>query len=114
MRIGDWSSDVAASDLVGSAPAAFGRALGLPRRDIEPSERGGGAGDRLTSGDDFADQLLEMFLFRRQRAPAGFSDAGGFLVQVKRIEADRKSVGWGKRESVRVDPGGCRYMKKKK
>src|SRR3546814_19779762 len=31
-----------------------------------------------------------------------------------RVEADRKSVGWGKSVSVRVDLGGPRLIKKKK
>src|SRR3546814_20818630 len=97
MRISDWSSDVCSSDLLAD-PAVAGAAL--------------------QAGGDFQRRLVG----QRQQAlhhcgqPHAFGilgdaagDAGG------RIEGgDRKSVGEGKSESVRVYLGGRRTIKKTK
>src|SRR3546814_14926437 len=92
MRISDWSSDVCSSDL---------------RRDLA----------------DIAQRLQEAgtgrMAHRHADSPAV---AGQALPQIAadesgaaedRHDAARKSVGWGKSVSVRVDLGGRRSIKKK-
>src|SRR3546814_17601367 len=98
MRIIDWSSDVCSSDLrdtagiaAPSAPAAptcrlqWGRRRGCGRHRRHEATSGKGWSLRSLHGARGADR-----------------------------NADRKSVVSGKRVSVRVEPGGCRIIQKKK
>src|SRR3546814_13933487 len=112
MRISDWSSDVCSSDLIP------GPERGTAARDAGKGRfacRGGGGGrpDRGVS-------LHGRSIRRARRSPhaAGRRRAGAARVPdaARRVVAwrDRKSVGEGKRVSVRVDLGGRRIIKKKK
>src|SRR3546814_21043548 len=96
MRISDWSSDVCSSDLPGvflprALPGGLAEHLGgWPRQDPAVDGR------------------------RRPRArrpPARHAGPGARADDV--VDADRKSVGEGKRVSVRVELGGRRIIKKK-
>src|SRR3546814_12171308 len=76
MRISDWSSDVCSSDLhrmaatldlearvideIGARPAAFDRAFGEARGNVESGERIGGGGDGLAGLQCRLDQVFEM------------------------------------------------------
>src|SRR3546814_21032851 len=89
MRISDWSSDVCSSDLCPPARCAS-----------SPSARGWAA--------------------CRSPGPAGPADGerrGSDRPSCRAyacVWIDRKSVGWGKSVSVRVDLGGRRFIKKQK
>src|SRR3546814_19694177 len=103
MRISDWSSDVCSSDLIGSARQHFRENLHSGERPHHKSSQRVDIGAR----DDIA----------------GFGRLGCHLldsldpIQVRLLDGalkDRKSVGWGKSVSGRVDLGGRRNIKKKK
>src|SRR3546814_13796874 len=89
MRISDWSSDVCSSDLVVLDDGADGIA-----DDME-----GMLAVVVVGADTLDDQVLE--------GPVGRDDMEALE------QRDRKSVGWGKSVSVRVDLGGRRIIKKK-
>src|SRR3546814_18003094 len=114
MRISDWSSDVCSSDLLLApdlAVAEAGQADGLRRRkQPDPADthcsgrRAGCIRASRGCGSDYPDNSE----VRRPQAhdphrPTEAADG-----------ADRKSVGSGKRVSVRVVTGGRRFIKKKK
>src|SRR3546814_14887835 len=90
MRISDWSSDVCSSDLLyrvffnlaHNALEAGARELHLAARPVR----------------DFLVIDVE-------------DDGPGMPEEAKRNILDRKSVGWGKSVSVRVDLGGRRIIK---
>src|SRR3546814_13481536 len=127
MRISDWSSDVCSSDLSSALIEDARRdwqALGGTPLDIQPLGRvragaGIGIGDAIlfasyatlrseAGGERRVDQILTwlgdgfegLILFDAAHAMGG-------------VAGDRKSVGWGKSVSVRVDIGGGGYIKKK-
>src|SRR3546814_13346341 len=86
MRISDWSSDVCSSDLhrmaatldlearvideIGARPAAFDRAFGEARGNVESGERIGGGGDGLEGLQCRLDQVFEMRGFGGERVRA--------------------------------------------
>src|SRR3546814_11336882 len=90
MRISDWSSDVGSSDRTTSAPWPAASSLSAQK-----------------AAGSFAVEV------GKQIEEIGWvlDEAGNsrFVAVI-----DRKSVVLGKRVSVRVDLGGCRYIKKKK
>src|SRR3546814_14011748 len=99
MRISDWSSDVCSSDL-GVPPYRFSAGERRGRQEPDPkAERGTMAGTCQR-------QFLEL---------AGTSDEEQEAASDQRQAGlrDRKSVGSGKRGSVRVDLGGGRLIKNK-
>src|SRR3546814_19842730 len=90
MRISDWSSDVCSSDLPASSAA---RVSNGARRRI--------GGIVVSSG--------------RQRLPLAlkrFAPSSASLAALN-PDRDRKRVVSGKSVTVRVDLGGCRYIKTK-
>src|SRR3546814_13780224 len=115
MRISDWSSDVCSSDL--HADQQPGSCAGEPeRRDDSQRDREVNHASAYT-GAGFA----EIGACRPTRCPSGgaaFLAAqrpldGQRTVLADRAGRDRKSVGWGKRVSVRVDSGGRRIIHNK-
>src|SRR3546814_12213550 len=119
MRISDWSSDVCSSDLVERQQAAVLQTVGDVAVDDAQREA---FGDRGLADAGLADQHRVVlgparedlhgaadFLVaaddRNELAPArdGGEVAGDFL---KRVKADGKDGGEGKRVAVRVDLGG--------
>src|SRR3546814_15926723 len=111
MRISDWSSDVCSSDLACGAGAGACAARGgtaVHGRHRQSAARGGACGKgrirphRLSRDDGRPGQ---------DAAPQGaWRAAGG----ARQCGTERKSVGSGKRVSVRVNLGGRRSFKKKK
>src|SRR3546814_16040339 len=91
LRISDWSSDVCSSDL---APAA-------PDIDDDEEEQPHVVDEVPVPGGGFETEML----LRAEMTLIGAHAADD-------QEADRKSVGEGKRGSVRVDLGGRRTTKK--
>src|SRR3546814_16762822 len=97
MRIGDWSSDVCSSDLVGLAGRQFladgGDVLGWRHGIVPAVEDGdlGAAGVRAVAGAWLEDDLQ-----------AGHGPQG-----------DRKCVLEGQEVSLSVDFGGCRLVETK-
>src|SRR3546814_18406082 len=90
MRISDWSSDVCSSDLAARRP-----------EELADRADGPGALRRLRAARDDHPRAAGV-------APADRSRAG-----CTARRQDRKSVVSGKSESVRVDLGGRRIIKKK-
>src|SRR3546814_13880555 len=109
MRISDWSSDVCSSDL--AAMAGLGRAM-LPVYATAL----GAAPDYFDGKFDDALAWLRLIHYptvedyEEDRFGLGAHTDSGFLTL---LPQDRKSVGEGKRGSVRVDLGGRRSIKKK-
>src|SRR3546814_20509369 len=98
MRISDWSSDVCSSDL-----------------NINTAESNH---DNIVQTHSYADRIETI----DRAKDAGLSPCSGLIAGLgesdeQMVEAlfalDRKSVGEGKRVSVRVDLGGRRISKKK-
>src|SRR3546814_19259364 len=95
MRISDWSSDVCSSDLSGLSPrhstpgAAVTDTKSLPKNTpvTSPSPNSASASGEASPSSGLA----------KSRVPASVTD--------------RKSVGWGKGEAVRVDRAGRRHIK---
>src|SRR3546814_12644666 len=109
MRISDWSSDVCSSDAGLRSADAVGDGARLDRRRVgRAAARGGAAARHSLSADRDGDG--DRGRPTRRALAAGL--AGADLVAGDR--GDRKSVGWGKSVSVRVDVGGRRIIKKKK
>src|SRR3546814_12581469 len=109
MRISDWSSDVCSSDLL-----ALGAFCGDARQErlaivVATLHHHLGLGLAPRSSPCLGDQRSKLGHQVLQRLPDGFVQ-----VQPEQPTGARKSVGSGKRVSVRVDPGGRRYIKKKK
>src|SRR3546814_11860996 len=113
MRISDWSSDVCSSDL-GKTHLMHGIANQVRARDP-------GAKVAYLSAEKF---MVEFLAALRAKDTISFKqklrsvdvlmiDDVQFIAG-KESTQDRKSVGKGKRESVRVDIGGRRIMTKKK
>src|SRR3546814_15200787 len=112
MRISDWSSDVCSSDLERAADEAHPTDDGL-----------GDGGDRVEQAVLREDDLREP---ERHEHPAHRRDhrgqGAGEELGESHIYADRRGgslVDWksdveGKRVSGREEPGGCRFMKKKR
>src|SRR3546814_14470444 len=121
MRISDWSSDVCSSDLEANAAHEFHKhpkhlklasdGILLPHWDKAQLQRGMQVYREVCSACD----SLNLVAFRDIQ-DLGYTEgqvktfAKGF--QVASIK-DRKSVVKGKSVSVRVDPGGRRFLKKK-
>src|SRR3546814_18355369 len=106
MRISDWSSDVCSSDLALAGPAAATALVGARQR--RQGRSGMPATDRPADSD-------------RPRRPAGRRlpepERVGVLGHRNRrgqARPDRKGGVSGKRESVSVDLGGRRNIRKKK
>src|SRR3546814_15907959 len=112
MRISDWSSDVCSSDLFGIE--VDGERLFEVDGDLR-------AGLDIDGRERLPVQLVHPV---RHVAHATGQDAAHGLVARDADAADgtvgadvgqdRKTVGWGKSGSVRVDHGGARTLKKKK
>src|SRR3546814_16459590 len=114
MRISDWSSDVCSSDLGCGRAGVWGPALALAWQDRWCSWRLGlpCCGGRVNAA------------IGHRRGKSGEADIEPAPAppsaprRDQRIgpgdRRDRKSVVLGKRESVRVDLGGRRFIKKKK
>src|SRR3546814_12053291 len=118
MRISDWSSDVCSSDLReftsivrnrGDLGGAWAYAVRFRRPWRRSSARGAVAASRrhLHAGSRGDGDIHRESGSRpqRPRGPSAVSD---------RFGGDRESVVWGKGVSVRVDPGGRGFIKKKK
>src|SRR3546814_15065361 len=101
MRISDWSSDVCSSDL--SEDRAIGVGDVLKRGTTE---------DALAERGDHRAALHDRAHFHAAGRATILLDHATVLRHVDKA-ADRKSVGSGKSVSVRVDPGGRRFSKKK-
>src|SRR3546814_14711281 len=94
MRISDWSSDVCSSDLlearvideIGARPAAFDRAFGEARGNVESGERIGGGGDGLAGLQCRLDQVFEMRGLGGERVRARLPDLERGLVQIGGVE----------------------------
>src|SRR3546814_17411827 len=95
MRISDWNSDVCSSDLTETFAAPRRQLAGhaVMLVDLDRVDRGVAAGISLL-GHRLGKRILQ----------------GSQAI----AEKDRKSVVYGKRESVRVNLGGHRISKKKK
>src|SRR3546814_16788003 len=105
MRISDWSSDVCSSDLLAAASPAYIDILASPGAAADmPSHY---RLQRCFGGrkDHFYDPSLCVF-----DRPGGCFEQEGEELE---IQKDRKSVGEGQRETVRVALRGCRIRKKK-
>src|SRR3546814_17114622 len=135
MRISDWSSDVCSSDLgvdvvtlADSDVHVLDPRRSAPGRDLTVAGNAGsrpGALLRALRKDELeprqvrrrGDLEIVVRSLDQQRAVAlalhGHRFVGDFAAGVAR-RLDRKSVGWGKRASVRVDLGGSRFIKTKK
>src|SRR3546814_13910997 len=106
MRISDWSSDVCSSDLAGQAglqrlhdpPPLAVAAHVVPLRYRMAANVSALQEDRAGAG------LVGFVLAHRDHLRRARALGGG---------RDRKSVGYGKSVSVRVDLGGRRIMNKK-
>src|SRR3546814_13545350 len=107
MRISDWSSGVFSSDRradrANSDAATLGRAHAIVRDRRHVTDRRDLETHRLERAERRFATRTGAFDFDFERADAVF---GGLL-------ADRKSVVWGKRWSVRLVLGGRRITKKK-
>src|SRR3546814_17912683 len=104
MRISDWSSDVCSSDLVDAAARHFGGEGGAHVIIETLVAARGAAGDAGLGDARVPDE--------RHLAPRG-QRAAAFDRDDAVERGDRKSVGWGKGVSVRVDLGGRRVIKQK-
>src|SRR3546814_16204095 len=110
MRISDWSSDVCSSDL------AEARAL-LAKAEADADDlmtrRAAMAEDKIAAAERQA--VADV---RAHAAEAATDAAGAIIAQQHgarpdKTPIDRKSVGWGKRVSVRVEIGGRSSLTKK-
>src|SRR3546814_15765270 len=125
MRISDWSSDVCSSDL--AAGEVGGAAHAQRQQDVAEHgvrmDVGAGALQRLEpcvhrgAEDVGVGGVIDPAAARRRLA-AVVAAAVVALLRVgfgeeQAVGVDRKSVGLGKRVSVRVDLGGLRIVKKK-
>src|SRR3546814_17259190 len=108
MRISDWSSDVCSSDL----DRSIHRLREQPRAvAAEFHSEAGGADQHPARGQGISD--AETVAGRRGQ----HGGPGPFELLSDRQDAlrvDRKSVGEGKNESVRLELGSTRIIKKKK
>src|SRR3546814_16840060 len=111
MRISDWSSDVCSSDLPGdqAVDVEVGRPDAVEGRQrtaehVIAAAEHPGTFQRPEIGNAFhpAEQAFVA-------AAVGADGAG-----IAAVEVDRKSDVKGKSVSVRVDLGGCRFLKKQK
>src|SRR3546814_18236372 len=114
MRISDWSSDVCSSDLVTLPLRHFKSEIKkiskedmLPDYRIALEERVNAAATKQVA------KQIVMIAMRDVVEGPSISPAGDTTMQKRRETArnrstDRKSVGEGKRVSVRVDRGGSR------
>src|SRR3546814_1716883 len=108
MRISDWSSDVCSSDLITPPPgtnamalerlAEFWRRLGVNVETMDPEHH-----DLVLAVTSHLPHLIAYTIV----------GTASDLEDVTR-SGDWKRLVTGKRGSVRVDLGGCRYIKKKK
>src|SRR3546814_14456700 len=101
MRISDWSSDVCSSDLHERR-----NCVRIFDHDLERRDTLGGAEIFLRFVERHEDEAR--IIFRH----ADLED-GDDRISLDPRRGDRRSVGEGKRGSVRVDPGGRRNIKKK-
>src|SRR3546814_16208263 len=111
MRIRDWSSDVCSSDLtVERAVAPLRRELRAEARATVRFETPPGRQLQIDFGETRASiggESVRLYLFV---ATLGYSRRG--FVQAFRNERQDRKSGWeGKSVSVRLDPGGGRYIK---
>src|SRR3546814_11200770 len=94
MRISDWSSDVCSSDLEVVGVLA---GEGDGGEDLRPEDR-----------QQHVAAIEDVEAGQRQHHERGRGDPVRRALQ--HVEADRKSVVWGKSVSVRVDLGGRRII----
>src|SRR3546814_20516447 len=109
MRIGDWSSDVCASDLVPAAGEAVEHVADVADQRAGQRRRGDPALRRL----HLPAAVRVLGQQRAQAVVAVLADAPVLLTIARRRrggygEGDRKSVGEGQSVSVRRELGGCR------
>src|SRR3546814_19785394 len=108
MRISDWSSDVCSSDLIrcglGGMDMISGtlRHRGMLFAAASVVAMGLAASPASAQSETAADEGTESEIV-----------VTGFRASLENALKDRKSVGEGKRVSVRVDLGGRRLLKKK-
>src|SRR3546814_15828771 len=111
MRISDWSSDVCASDLASSLATA------LPEASTRQACR---ARASIASVCSFTRSSWRLPMFQARPALKCHSRPSKLPIRLSCCHTsqsgvrERKSVGWGKSVSVRVDLGGRRIVKKKK
>src|SRR3546814_20180207 len=107
MRISDWSSDVCSSGLTFFAKFAHNDVTASNRRHSRES------GNPVTSAPSmerrWRSTMHRSVIVRRHFKPLGSRFRGNDDEGC----GDRKSVGWGKSVSVRVDLGGGRIIKNK-
>src|SRR3546814_13353521 len=107
MRISDWSSDVCSSDLQRKRCGRFEALRATVRAgtsDIYSFDHDAWIGPEPRDAPSrFGSANVRRGGFERRR-----NDAGKFESAI-----DRKSVGWGKSVSIRVDLGGRRISKQK-
>src|SRR3546814_19145015 len=109
MRISDWSSDVCSSDLFENLNELVPQLLAQDYPEFEVIV----VNDR--SNDQTFDYLLEATQQHPRLRMVNVKDTPERVNGKKYgITLDRKSVGWGKSVSVRVDIGDRRIIKKKK
>src|SRR3546814_11924249 len=114
MRISDWSSDVCSSDLeifadeqqfrppIAKDEAAFGgREAAVDRCETGPRTR-----------RPEKERIPAVMVFGQRRNAVTRRDVRSGQRVRDTVRPDRKSVVWGRRESVRVDLGGSRTIKK--
>src|SRR3546814_12264533 len=116
MRISDWSSDVCSSDLRGSRKKATWRRLRSSQGHPLPAAVATAASPLQRRLQQPADESLRARCLRVVVGVRGFVHVDALAgFQLHRFDAiDRKRVVWGKSVSVRVDPGGRRFIRKKK
>src|SRR3546814_20865767 len=108
MRISDWSSDVCSSDLMLLTTGSKSE-MSIGYATIY----GDMAGGYSVLKDAYKTTVFDLSRWRNEKRPSfGLGPEGSIMPE--RVIADRKSVVWGKRVSVRVDPGGRRIIKIKK
>src|SRR3546814_17239337 len=115
MRISDWSSDVCSSDLPGQLlclACQVRRHGGRGRQAAEGARVGEQPPQAPTGRGSPGHRGTEGRLRGKTLAPQRKREAVRRLLELTTLA--RKSVGEGKRWSVRVDPGGRRYITKKK
>src|SRR3546814_16070667 len=104
MRISDWSSDLCSSDLAHGVGEKEKNHTNRRARNIDqplPSITAGGNQYAV------AEPHMEPIMVQTDQQ----SSSG--VIRSMDEPVDRKSVGWGKSVSVRVDLGGSRIIKKK-
>src|SRR3546814_11742614 len=119
MRISDWSSDVCSSDLPTVLAAAFAEQSARSTIRLVEGELLPTVNLNASLSRDWDSQIRDRRVDQARitgEVTVPLYQGGGVAARVreaKQLAGDRKSVGSGKRGSVRVDIGGRRIMKKK-